>query len=146
MGECNKVIFAQKIRIFLKQVFTYVLLFSLVVRPLFIVGHIAYYELNIDYITEKFCENKDKPQLQCNGKCHLAKELRVASLDVESDSGNQGKLINSFKSFTPLFFQKSKRVSLTNNVFAHLREKSLFYYNNAYSFGSEISLFRPPIV
>lgn len=130
----------------MKQVFTYVLLFSLVVRPLFIVGHIAYYELNIDYITEKFCENKDKPQLQCNGKCHLAKELSIVTSDVASDSGNKVKLINSYKSFTPLFFQKSKRVFLEDNTLLHLKKKSLYYYSNAYSFSSEISLLRPPIV
>ena len=146
MGELNKVIFAKKIFIFLKQVFTYVLLFSLVVRPLFIVGHIAYYELNIDYITEKFCENKDKPQLQCNGKCHLAKELSVVTAGVESDSGNEVKLINSYKSFTPLFFQKSKRIFLDDSALLHLKNKSFYFYSNDYSFTSKIRLLRPPIV
>ncbi|MET4107092.1 hypothetical protein [Hymenobacter sp. UYP22] len=34
-------------------------------------------------ITQLFCVNKDKPRLQCNGKCHLRKQLRKAS-DAES--------------------------------------------------------------
>ena len=34
------------------------------------------YILNQDYIAEFLCVNKDKPELQCNGKCHLAKELK----------------------------------------------------------------------
>lgn len=34
------------------------------------------YELNTVAITEAFCENKDEPQLECNGKCHLAKEIK----------------------------------------------------------------------
>lgn len=34
------------------------------------------YELNTVAITEIYCENKDEPQLECNGKCHLAKEIK----------------------------------------------------------------------
>lgn len=36
----------------------------------------AGYALNKDYITKTYCINKDKPKLHCNGKCHLAKELK----------------------------------------------------------------------
>ena len=28
-----------------------------------------------DYITKTFCVNTDKPELNCNGKCHLTKQL-----------------------------------------------------------------------
>jgi len=31
--------------------------------------------VNQSSLTELFCINKEKPQLQCNGKCHLTKEL-----------------------------------------------------------------------
>ena len=33
------------------------------------------YIVNYDYIVKELCENKDKPELKCNGKCHLAKQL-----------------------------------------------------------------------
>ncbi|WP_170227866.1 hypothetical protein [Aequorivita lipolytica] len=33
------------------------------------------YVVNYDYIVNVLCENKDKPEMQCNGKCHLTKEL-----------------------------------------------------------------------
>lgn len=33
------------------------------------------YVVNYDYIVNVLCENKDRPELQCNGKCHLSKEL-----------------------------------------------------------------------
>ncbi|MCB9226052.1 MAG: hypothetical protein R2836_07695 [Chitinophagales bacterium] len=36
------------------------------------------YNANKSYITEVFCVNKDKPELKCNGKCHLAKSLAAA--------------------------------------------------------------------
>lgn len=34
------------------------------------------YILNQDYYAEELCENKSKPELACNGKCHLQKELQ----------------------------------------------------------------------
>lgn len=40
-----------------------------------------HYFVNQAEITELFCINKEKPKLECNGKCHLAKEL--AKVDVE---------------------------------------------------------------
>jgi len=40
------------------------------------VSKLAWYELNKDFITEWFCVNKDKPELHCQGKCHLKKQLQ----------------------------------------------------------------------
>lgn len=31
--------------------------------------------LNQAYVAQNLCVNKDKPQLHCNGKCHLRKQL-----------------------------------------------------------------------
>jgi len=36
------------------------------------------YQLNKAQITAQYCVNKARPQLHCNGKCHLAKQLRKA--------------------------------------------------------------------
>ena len=43
------------------------------------------YEFNTDYIIENFCENTDKPEMQCNGKCHLAKQIE-ADTEQKSES------------------------------------------------------------
>jgi hypothetical protein len=40
-------------------------------------GTIAYYQINKAYITRVLCENRDKPQLHCNGRCFLAKKLKA---------------------------------------------------------------------
>ncbi len=34
------------------------------------------YKINQAKITELFCINKDKPELQCNGKCHLKEVIK----------------------------------------------------------------------
>jgi hypothetical protein len=36
------------------------------------------YHLNKARIAELYCVNKARPQLQCNGKCHLVQQLRKA--------------------------------------------------------------------
>ncbi|MBJ6110906.1 hypothetical protein JAO73_17930 [Hymenobacter sp. BT523] len=36
------------------------------------------YQLNKARITALYCVNKARPQLRCNGKCHLAQQLRKA--------------------------------------------------------------------
>ena len=36
------------------------------------------YQLNKARITELYCVNKARPLLHCNGKCHLAQQLRKA--------------------------------------------------------------------
>lgn len=34
------------------------------------------YEVNTSYIIENFCENTDKPEMHCDGKCHLTKQIQ----------------------------------------------------------------------
>lgn len=45
-------------------------------RPL--VPIIEYYA-NYDYIANVLCENRDRPFLECNGKCYLEKQLKKAN-------------------------------------------------------------------
>jgi hypothetical protein len=36
----------------------------------------VYYQYNLDYIKKELCVNKDKPKMNCNGKCYLAKQIK----------------------------------------------------------------------
>ncbi|MCO5935808.1 hypothetical protein NAF17_09655 [Mucilaginibacter sp. RB4R14] len=38
----------------------------------------AGFELNRNYIATKLCENRNKPQLHCNGMCYLMKKVKQA--------------------------------------------------------------------
>lgn len=37
-----------------------------------------YYHLNKEYIARQLCENRGNPQLHCNGRCYLSKQLKKA--------------------------------------------------------------------
>lgn len=49
---------------------------TMLVKPLW---PVAEYIMNYDYIVNVLCENKDKPELQCDGKCYLAQMLAEES-------------------------------------------------------------------
>jgi effector-binding domain-containing protein len=42
------------------------------------VGIGVYYHLNKAYISQKLCENKNNPDIHCNGHCYLTKQLKKA--------------------------------------------------------------------
>jgi hypothetical protein len=51
------------------------------------------YQLNKARITAQYCVNKARPQLRCNGKCHLAKQLRQADgADKKAPAGAVTKI------------------------------------------------------
>jgi|SRR5690554_6472779 len=48
----------------------------MLIKPLW---PLAEYLVNYDYIVENLCENRDRPFLNCDGKCYLAKQLAKES-------------------------------------------------------------------
>lgn len=56
----------------MKSVFSFFIIFMMAFRPLM---PFADYALNYNYISQELCKNKSRPQLLCNGKCYLKKEL-----------------------------------------------------------------------
>ncbi|XOV67626.1 MAG: hypothetical protein ACFHU9_00370 [Fluviicola sp.] len=45
------------------------------------------WKINQDRITEKYCENKDKPMMNCNGKCYLSKQLEKMEQQENKERG-----------------------------------------------------------
>lgn len=61
----------------MRTVVLYCLLFATLLPTVSSWGIIAHYNLNRDYIARVLCENRDRPQLHCDGKCFLAKRLKA---------------------------------------------------------------------
>lgn len=54
---------------------------------------VADYIANYEYIIKVLCENKDKPELKCNGKCYLSKQLaKEAKESEETPFNSQDKI------------------------------------------------------
>ena len=99
------------------------------------------YIVNYDYIVKELCENREKPQLKCNGKCHLKKELaKTASQEKNTTSD---KKQNVGQQIEVLFFQEVKLISLSKSyVFTNKKINS--HYKNLYALTAIQSTFRPP--
>jgi hypothetical protein len=83
------------------------------------------YKLNYNYIAKVLCENKDKPQMNCKGKCHLNKELKKAAEEESQKNKSQLKGIEieeiPFQSeiiFSPQFIAGPKKFSFFNEGLA----------------------------
>lgn len=49
------------------------------------------YALNKEYIAKNLCENRNKPKMNCNGKCHLMKQVQKASSEDNSPANNSSQ-------------------------------------------------------
>ncbi|GAB3772287.1 hypothetical protein GCM10028818_12310 [Spirosoma horti] len=61
----------------MKNALVYILLIATLLPTVSSWGTIAYYQVNKAYIARVLCENRDKPQLHCDGQCYLAKQLKA---------------------------------------------------------------------
>jgi len=78
-----------------------------------------HYFVNQAEITELFCINKEKPKLECNGKCHLAKELVKVDVEKSENPFSESALQFNFEvqsilpQYTLVLNSGLKRVSST---------------------------------
>jgi hypothetical protein len=49
-------------------------------------GIVIWYQANKNYIAQNLCENRDKPEMKCCGKCYLKKQLRNADNNTEKQN------------------------------------------------------------
>jgi hypothetical protein len=54
------------------------------------IGITAWFEWNRSNIAKQHCENKGKPQMKCNGRCYLKKQIKKLNQnsDAPDKSGN----------------------------------------------------------
>ena len=102
------------------------------------IGIVGYYHFNIQEIIDKFCVNKYKPELNCDGKCYLSQQLGLVDDTNETES-----TLSFSESFIPLFIVSNSDNEHTNNKMT-FNKKLTPLYSNSYSFLSHIELLDPP--
>ncbi len=95
------------------------------------------YNLNKEYIASVLCENRNKPELACNGKCYLNKQLEKSQEENHNHSVPQIDL--SKYPVTPISYNKYtlKEVETSN--------KLEYFYVAKHPQKYTSSVFRPPI-
>jgi hypothetical protein len=117
------------IAFFLSLVFIFVLSFRATIVFVFIA--------NQKQITEQYCENKKRPELHCNGQCHLKKQLQETPIDTPQNLPEYLKLTYTEES------------TVSNNIsISYLRYPSSVIHNFVYTLhlptGTTFPVFHPP--
>lgn len=76
----------------LKVVYAILLLLLLSIQGLMPIWVIGNWKINQSRIANTLCENRNRPSMHCNGKCHLRKQLNKLHNDTGKD---KNKLANN---------------------------------------------------
>lgn len=97
---------------------------------------LADYLLNKDYIAKVLCINRNKPEMHCNGKCHLAKELKKQE---EPSGKGESKTVRQVKEITGIL-DRAVAVQFFSNSTVQLNVKNV----SAPADGISPAVFHPP--
>ena len=111
------------------------IIFSIIFRPIL---PLVDYALNYKNIVAEKCENKTKPQLSCNGKCYLVKELSK----TQSQTSKEIIKSNSIDVFIAKEIWSFTKVLQLDFAELTIRTKKDKLYNSDYI----STIFHPPLV
>jgi hypothetical protein len=117
------------------QAISFFLLFIYMTGAFRIFAPYISYQLNYQYISTVLCENKDKPVMDCKGKCQLNKEIKK---NAEEEAKKQPALQNIQAEEIP-----SEKPYYTTPRFYLLKEVSYASYSEQY-LSNALSHITPP--
>jgi hypothetical protein len=103
------------------------------------------WKINQAEITEKYCENKAKKEMKCNGKCYLAKQLKLQEDNEQSDLSKK-HLPKLKKSKEVEYFPNVKPVQITSIHNSDLSKVSKSNFIDITTSGFHAECFHPPQV
>lgn len=113
-------------------------LFMLFKPVLPVLEYVVFY----DYIKNELCINKDKPELECNGRCHLKKEIAKAADSENSKEKHRFSVAdNHFAVYQQMLFSQHQLLFLEG-----ISKRISFLYGVDYTFSYSDFIFRPPIL
>jgi len=118
-----------------RTLFSVILIAAMLWNVLYVSFTYAYYFIDQEGFIAEYCVNIDKPELKCNGKCHLKD---VAKKDATNDKA-PSKMIST-KDVT-FFIQEREKLEFGYITYTRKRLKK---YSNLYSYLKEYSLYHPP--
>lgn len=117
-----------------------IVVLSILLKPIL---PVVDYIINYDYISKVLCENKTKPELKCNGKCHLIKELAKVA-DNEKPISSDKKSYSS-QEIELLFCNEIAEISF-RQIYFHNKTFIGDNYANLYFHSVSCSVFHPPTI
>ena len=121
----------------LKTPALYIIMFIMCFKPVF---PVLEYMVNYDYIARELCENKNKPELNCNGQCYLMKSLAE---EAEKQLPGEQRAKPGFE-IQLVFFSDPGTYQIGQSIIASGKQE-IRELPNTYSYLFKIQLLRPPI-
>jgi len=128
-----------------KYVYTIALVSILMSKTIYSIFWQVNFVVHQKEITELECINKDRPEMNCNGKCYLAKQLQKADLELDQKKEENSKRLSHFKSLegNDIFFFDS--LTFESYLFKNEEEHDVeFSYVDSYYFEFQFTKFNPP--
>ncbi|MFC6269667.1 hypothetical protein [Frigoriflavimonas asaccharolytica] len=118
----------------MKYLISVFIIFTIAIKPILPVVN---YAVNYEYISENLCENRDKPELTCHGKCFLIKEL----FKTQNNSTTNITKVNSIDNFIAqdIFSFKMSTIFILERKFSNT-------YFDFYNLKYTSTIFHPPLV
>jgi hypothetical protein len=109
----------------------------MVLRPLV---PIIDYAIRYDYISQELCINRNRPELRCNGKCYVAKE-------ISKNTENNTKTENTKSIGIYIYFFLTGHIFSFQDSFSKTEKKNIIQYRSIlYFFDIHNSIFHPPLI
>lgn len=98
------------------------------------------YLVNYEYISTELCENIQQPEILCNGKCYLAKEVSKTVDDTQkpADKSVSLKIIDVFN------LNSITEIQIENPL--KIQKEIIYNFLAEYEFLFSQSLLKPPLV
>jgi len=114
------------------------LTFSIIAQGMLNLALCAYYQMNKQEIIAKFCVNKNRPMMHCDGQCYLGKQLKKA----EENEKRQNQSLREKDEVISLYNQHTQLVYIPNFSFVSY----IGYYIDRQLSAPHIVLDQPPRV
>jgi hypothetical protein len=89
----------------MSRILSFILLLSIFTPAVAKYGYLVYFFTNRTAIAEKYCINKDKKDVKCDGLCHL--RTQISLLDIPISPAEPESSLPALKNFElPVFFCK----------------------------------------
>lgn len=122
-----------------KKIWTYLFLILISVQYVYQLGVTSHFVWNKEKISTEICENRSQPELKCNGKCYLAKQLNVVDSNDDQPmdlSSNSIELINLWSGVH--LVQQEKL------LFQHFKNEKIDFVNIHHGLTLVTDILQPP--
>ncbi|MCO4293913.1 hypothetical protein NF867_13695 [Solitalea sp. MAHUQ-68] len=123
----------------MKRLLSIVLTIVILLQTLSSLVIVSGYEANKSFISTYLCENKNKPQLHCNGQCYLMKQLKKEASEQEQKANNSLR-----EKFEINLFAQSETPNFIDNTYIKLTQEYFFLQKEPIK--SSITIYHPPQV